>query len=920
MSSRMTDVSTPRTAEEPSNGAPPPSPRVRVIVTQVDGSDLGTALATVERQVYGDISDVVVIGEASGDLATAVTSAETLERAIAETGADVDYLWILHSDARPRPDALAALVSEVERNDASLGGSKLLIAGTGDELESIGSATDVFGDPYSGLDEGEIDLQQYDVVREVAFVSSVSMLVRRDLAQGLRGLDPLLEPVAAGLDFSQRVRLSGGRVITVPSSEVYHQAKCGERGRGWREQAGRLRAMLKAYRPITLIWFVPFHLFVGLIDSVISLLLFRWRPAARNAMSWLWNIWHLPSTFMARRSFSKVRSFSDEELFRFQSSGSVRLREIGSELTDRILFAFDDDHALARNSRRIWSSPGIWGALMAVIAVFIGARVILFTGLPNVRFSFPFEAPTVAANRFFAGWNDSGLGSPDAVHPAIGLTALGGALFFGAEGAARTVLTLVFALMAVIGMGRLAGRLGYRGPGRYMAGLVLLAGPGTAALLGVGSWLSLGAAAVAPWAVRSVFLHPDDRLRSRFSHLGWALLWSLLLMSLSPLLGLIPLIAALLWAVTGGRRSSLVLGLVTLAGAVVAIGFLHDDPGWVTDTGRRLGLVVESWWPILIAVTALPLVFIEVRVRRFALVGAAIGIGALLALRLPWGGPGVEEALLLAASLGTAIVVAAALDQLHFDPGRAIAISGAVVILVVSLGSVLGGRLGLPDGDDNGRYSFASTLAGDGGPGRLLIVSEDRADLVGESRPGPGFWYRLIGGDGTTLDEVWQPEARGGDRQLSDAIDTIASGAELRPGRLLSQFAVDWVVVEGPEIPLDTVLQAQLDLIPIPLAEGARVYQNSESVPLAAGHDDLIWSRKGAGYGGRIDFGRVDLAVNYSSDWSPEPARSRWWTTVSGSKGEATFSGGGTLALAPLASLLLLIGALISIAVGRARR
>ena len=275
----------------------------------------------------------------------------TLEEAIASTASDVEYLWILHSDARPRPDALAALVSEVERNDASLGGSKLLVAGTRDELESVGSATDVFGEPFSGLDEGEIDLQQYDVVREVAFVSSVSMLVRRDLAQGLQGLDDLLEPVAAGLDFSQRVRLAGGRVITVPSSEVFHQGRCRQAGRGWREQAGRMRAMLKAYRPITLAWVIPYQLFVGLVDSLFNLVLLRWRPAAKHAASWGWNLIHLPSTIAARRKFKPVRAFGDEELFRFQARGSVRLRDLGAELTERFLFMFDDDKALARGTQ-----------------------------------------------------------------------------------------------------------------------------------------------------------------------------------------------------------------------------------------------------------------------------------------------------------------------------------------------------------------------------------------------------------------------------------------------------------------------------------------------------------------------------------------------------------------------------------------
>ncbi|MGH8948556.1 MAG: hypothetical protein ACRDXF_06805, partial [Acidimicrobiia bacterium] len=628
---------------------------------------------------------------------------------------------------RPRPDALAALVWELDRNEASLGGSKLLLAGTRDELESIGSATDVFGDPYTGLDEGEIDLQQYDVVREVAFVSSVSMLVRRDLAQGLRGLDELLEPVAAGLDFSQRARLAGGRVITVPSSEVYHQARCEEKSAGWREEAGRLRAMLKAYRPITLLWVVPFEILVSVLDSLANLILFRWRVGARHLMSWLWNIRHLPSTIAERRRFRQVRAVGDEELFRFQSRGSVRLREVGSELTDRVLSIFDDDQALARGTRRIWSSPGIWGALLATVVVVVASWSIFFVGVPNSGYNFPFEPPTVALDRFFAGWNDSGLGSADAVHPASAFTGLISLVWFGAEGAARTIATMLFAVLAVLGMGRLAGRLGFRGPGRYLAGLVLLAGPGAALIVGAGSWLALGAAAFLPWAVRSVILHPDDWARSWLTHVGWVLVWSIMLTAVSPLLGVIPLVSALLWRLAGGSRTSLRLGLATLLAGVVAVGFLYDDRGWLLDVERRLGLTVPDWWPVLIAVTTIPLMLVEGRTRRLGFFGALIGLSSLLLVRLPIGGPGVEEAALVLASFGSAIVVAAALDRLSIEPRRLLASIGAIAMLLISVVGLVNGRLGLPAGDINDRLRFASTLAEQGSPGRVLMMSTDRS-------------------------------------------------------------------------------------------------------------------------------------------------------------------------------------------------
>lgn len=889
-------------------------PRIKVIVTVVPGADLEAALATVDRQVYDDLGEVTVVAPTGEELPEAVIRSDTLEAAIAAASAEVDYLWILHSDARPRPDALAALVAEVERNDASLGGSKLLVAGTRDELESVGSATDVFGEPYTGLDEGEIDLQQYDVVREVAFVSSVSMLVRRDLAQGLRGLDPMLEPVAAGLDFSQRVRLAGGRVITVPSSEVYHQDRCGHGAGGWREEAGRLRAMLKAYRLITLAWVIPFAFVVAVIDSLANLLLLRWRPLARHAASWGWNLVHLPSTIGTRRRFHPVRAVGDEELFRFQARGSVRLRDVGAELTDRVLFMFDDERALARGTRRVRSNPGIWGAVLAALLVVLVGRALVFGGVPNVGWSFPFEAPTVALSRFLGGWNDAALGSPAAVHPSTGLAGLASLIWFGSEGAARTLLTLGFGLIAVLGMGRLCGRLGFRGPGRYLAGLVMIAGPGTATLTGAGSWAALGAAALTPWAVRSVFLTPSDTGRGRVTQAAWAVLLTTAVASMSPVLALAPLLVALAARAVRFAAPRVWLGLVALLGAAVALPFLIGDPGWLTDGQRRLGIDIPALWPILAAVAAIPLFFLGERLARFGFMGAVLALGSMLAIRLPIGGPGPEEALAVIASLGAAFLVSGTTDRLGFDARRGVGYLAGVAVIAVSLMSMIGGRLGLPAGDMNDQLAFATTLAHEGGPGRLLLISTDRSQIPGEAEPGPGFWYRLVDASGMTQDEVWLPPALPGDSELRGVIDVMASGSELRPGAALGPYAVDWLVLLGDQSYLDAVLGAQLDLVPTPLDPAARVYENPHADPVAAG-GGVFWGRSGTGYAGAPVAQPVRLSSNYDRRWGPAPEASEWAVVVDGGDGVARFRPDPlrrVMAIAPLALALAAGGVIVA--------
>ena len=907
---------TPQVADTDTTALVPDAPRVRILVTAVSDADLAAALAVVRRQVYEPSPQVVVVGE--GLELEEVATATNLEEAIRTTDSSIDYLWLLHSDARPRPDALAALISEIERNEASLAGSKLLKAGTMDELESVGGATDVFGEPYSGLDEGEIDLQQYDVVREVAFVQSASMLVRRDLAQGLRGLDPLLPPVAAGLDFSQRTRLAGGRVISVPSSEVYHQAHCGQRGRGWREQAGRLRAMLIAYTPLTLLWVIPYDFLVAILDSVASLVLLRWRPLVRHAVSWAWNVLHLPSTIRQRRRLRLVRSEGDVELFRFHAKGSIRLRAIGEEVSGRALSIFDDDQALARGSRRIWGSPGIWGAMVAILIGLFAAWSVVFTGMPNTGFTFPLEAPTVALERWFGGWNDSGLGSSAPVHPSVGLAGILSLVWLGAEGAARTLMTVGAVVVGVVGVGRLAGRIGLRGPGRYLAGLVIISGPGTAALVGRGSWLALLAAAVLPWTVRSAFVHPHEFGRSRFTYAGWSLLLGALLAAVSPLLVLAPLVTVLIWRLLGGDRSGLALALASLGGGVIGLAFLLGDPGWLTDSSRSLGVAVGDLWLPAILLAAVPLLFDDSRLRTLGLTGGLIGLGSIAAGTLLPLAPGPQEAVLIYGSFGAALVVAAGVDHFSKNVFRLVAALGAVAILVVSVGSLLNGRLGLPSGDTNERLSFAVTLAQSQGPGRILHASAERDEIPGEAQPGPGFWYRLLDGTGTTHDELWLAPEQEGDALLRQALVEVSSGAELRPGARLGSFAIDWVVLDGPEFVLDGALLAQLDLVPTPLDPDSRVYQNGEST-LLAGTTDAPWRRWGAGFAGEPVEGEVHLAISFDGDWEPESAPRQWSLVADGSEGRAWYAASGADLVWPISSLVIVSAALGMLGLGRRR-
>lgn len=800
----------------------PPAATVVAVVTVVAGVDPAATVAAVSRQAHSPAS-ISLVGAADAAEAPGVVQSADLESVVSDLDPSVDYVWILHGDAEPRPDALGALVAEAERFEASLAGSKLLVAGTPDTLESVGSATDVFGEPYSGLEEGEVDLEQYDVVRDVAFVSSVSMLVRRDLLRGLGGIDAALAPVAAGLDLSQRVRVAGGRVIVVPSSEVFHQRRCGRGDGGWREQSSRLRAMLKAYRAVTLAWVIPFAFIVGFLDSLGSLLLGRWRLAPRYLVSWLWNLWRLPSTVAARRRLNRVRQVGDEELFRYQTRGSVRLRQVGSELSDRLLALFDEESVLARRATEAWWSAGAWGLVAALAVVLVGVRAVFLSGLGAVGYSLPFgDRPLESLAWFLTGWSPAGLGGPGAVHPSVLPAAALQLLVLGHGEVARSLITLGAFTAGVVGTGRLAVRLRAGGGGAHFGGVVALFGFPAALLAGEGRWAGLVGLGILPWAILGVVGHAPGSRRRWWGVLARQFSVVALLACFSPYLVVVPLLVALVLRGRFPTRPG--MAALATAGGLVALPFLIERAP-IALGGIPVAATTHPGAVVL--VTAAGLLAMLSGAWRVGAVGSAAALGGLALA--PMVGPDLGEALLAASALGTGMVAAAALrSRPQRRPLDWLAILAGAALVVVSVAGLAGGRGGMPADAWERSLDFVSIspLPGE----RVMLVAPEPRQLPGESHRGPGFWYRLLDGRGATLDQTYLGPTT--DRELDAAVAAVASADSVRPGERLAPFGIRWLVLVGDDSDgLGTALEAQTDLTALPLAAGMTVYENNAFLP-----------------------------------------------------------------------------------------
>lgn len=899
MSRRMT--SPPGSPVAPSGFPASSQPGVAVVVLAENGAVQEETLAALNHQVYVPVQTLIVgaSGSAASTLAkTGYQLLESSDQVLGKLHDEVDFVWCVHGDTRPRPDSLGALVYESLRNDASIAGSKVLIEGEDDRLDSVGEATDAFGEPYSGLDPGELDLEQYDVVREVAFVSPVSLLVRRDLWQGLRGLDLSLPLEAAGLDLSQRGRVAGGRVIVVPSSEVFHPSDCTSLRPGWRQLAGRQKAMLNAYRPITLAWVLPIGLLIGLADGIGQLMLGRLGPLVSHIRSWLWNLVNLRSSFIARRVLRRVRQVGDEELFRFQVRGSVMLRRTFTEVGARFNRVIDqeDPASIADRAVRTWQRPIILLGVLSTLAVVVGTRQIWFAGTPQVGFSLPPAGEgSGILSAYGGGWNPTGLGSPEAAPPVVALGALAEILTGGRAELAHSLLTLAAIGSGFLGASRLARRAGASSAAGQVAAWVYIAGSAMSALAGAGQWPILLAAGALPWALDAVLSPGATSWRRRLGRIGrGGLAAGLMAMAFPPLLIAIPGVGGL-WAIFSGRRAAFLMGLtVSGIGAGLIAPFVVSGDVMNLLAAAPVPSIEPDWlWPVSIIIAGVlgTLLARPQRLAGVALGGVMAGLGWLVG-RLPTVLSGVGMSALLLGGLGAG-VLAAMLVDIEARPWwtRLASWAGVLILLAPAAVTVAGGRAGLPPDRWSNTLAFVHALAGESRDvGRVLVIGPG-AELPGTSRSHANLHYRLIDGGVATLDQAYLPAFGPGDAALDGALEqALVQGADLRPGEALAAFGVRWVVVLPGAGVAPEVLERQVDLIERPVNPDLAIYENLAPGGRAVTDAGIEWFWDGLTYRGAPSVGRVRLADSSHPGWGPGgTVVDGWANSVEAQEGQAMY-------------------------------
>ncbi|HEY5990167.1 MAG TPA: glycosyltransferase family 2 protein, partial [Streptosporangiaceae bacterium] len=138
-------------------------------------------------------------------------------------GERTEWLWLIHDDCEPAPDALEQLLHGASAAPAAaVLGPKVLDWTDREVLLEAGVTIDRASRRITGIEPREVDQGQHDGDRDVLAVSSAGMLVRRDVWEQVGGFDPGMRLFREDIDFCWRVHAAGYQVRVVTDAVVYH--------------------------------------------------------------------------------------------------------------------------------------------------------------------------------------------------------------------------------------------------------------------------------------------------------------------------------------------------------------------------------------------------------------------------------------------------------------------------------------------------------------------------------------------------------------------------------------------------------------------------------------------------------------------------------------------------------------------------
>ncbi|WP_214408682.1 glycosyltransferase [Sphaerisporangium fuscum] len=617
--------------------------------------------------------------------------AAALER-LPRTGGP-EWIWLLHDDCAPHPQALEALLwAAAENGKAAILGPKLRDWLDRRTLLEVGVTVDRSGRRDTGLEPREYDQGQHDGTRRVLSVSTAGMLIRRDVWEELGGLDPGLPLFRDDLDLCWRATAAGHHVMIVTEAVAWHAEAAARRRRRVTASTDHPRRLDRRNAMFVIMANLPFRsllwsLVRNVFGSVVRTLLLLLAKQPANAIDEIVALASLlarPGRLMkarkARRKGRKQGYPAVRKLFTpsgmayrrlvdmLQSylSGSGPIDAAGRHHAVISEPSKDDGEELLTDAglvQRVFGNPGVLLGLTLTAVTLVAERSLLLGDLLGGGALVPVAGGASDLWHFYlSGYHFSGLGSDGWAPPYVAILAALSTLFLGKTWLAVSVLLL--------------GCVPLAGLSAYVATRSMISHPIARA-----------------WLAASYALLPVATGAVAAGRLGTAVVFVLL-----------PIYAALAARVIsrerrGARRAAWALGfllavgtafaplvyvLVGVLAVLAAVSFGGVRRGVGVSLGVAMAVPLVLLFPWLAGLAADPgRILLEAGLHRPGLADPRLPAEALLLLSP--GGPGMPPVWVTAGLIGAAL--AALLFRRHqivVVVGWGVAVFGILVAIVVS--------------------------------------------------------------------------------------------------------------------------------------------------------------------------------------------------------------------------------------------
>ncbi|HXF19843.1 MAG TPA: glycosyltransferase [Streptosporangiaceae bacterium] len=529
-------------------------------------------------------------------------------------GERVEWVWLLHDDCEPAPDALEQLLrGAAEARTAAVLGPKVMDWSDRRVLLEAGVTIDTAGRRITGIEPREVDQGQHDGDRDVLAVTSAGMLVRRDVWDQASGFDPGMPLFRDDVDFCWRVHAAGHRVRVVTDAVVYH-LEAAARNRRSPSAAPRPRRADRHNALFTLLANLPLApaaaaLAGNLVLSTLRTLFFLLakRPhAALDELAAVGSVLAQPFRLLAARrrrargrraAYSRLRSElprgrSLRRLAEFAASvfyTSTQIDTAGSHhATDDP--DDDEDYLLVDSglAQRILTNPGVLLFAGLTTIALVAERSLLTAGtLAGGALSPAWGGVSPLWQEYLQGFHPAGIGSATSTPPYVAFIAALATLLGGKPWLAIDVIMIGCIPLAGLAAFFAARRITTSVVARVWAGAayaLLPVGMGAVAAGRFGSAVVFTLLPVIAMVAARIFTAPGRRARRA----AWACgLLIAIAAAFVPLTWVAAVAAAILAAVTIGRGRRRTLLNLVIAVAVPPVLLLP----WTVQVATRPALL-----------------------------------------------------------------------------------------------------------------------------------------------------------------------------------------------------------------------------------------------------------------------------------------------------------------------------------------